>query len=214
MSTFRLVDCTCAVCKQTNEYHILASTNAFGSCDLDTRPPEMSRSTMPAWIQVCPNCGYISERIDDDTSITAEFLKTPEYLSCNGVRFKSTLAISFYRYYMINLQDDKPRDAFFAILHAAWVCDDAEDTESAKECRKLAIPLLAEFKEADPERAETLSLIRADLMRRSSLFEELKAEYTSITYSEDLMNKILVFELQLANRKDDKCYKVSDIPES
>ena len=72
----------------------------------------------------------------------------------------------------------------------------------------------AEFKEADPERAETLSLIRADLMRRSSLFEELKAEYTSITYSEDLMNKILAFELQLANRKDDKCYKVSDIPES
>lgn len=36
----------CAVCGKESEQITLASTNTFGSPDLDLRPPEMKRSTM------------------------------------------------------------------------------------------------------------------------------------------------------------------------
>ncbi|MBR4908658.1 MAG: hypothetical protein IKZ43_06585 [Acidaminococcaceae bacterium] len=36
----------CAVCGAEQEFYGIASTNSFGSPDLDLRPPEMQRSTM------------------------------------------------------------------------------------------------------------------------------------------------------------------------
>ena len=53
----------CAVCGTEKEFYGIASTNSFGSPDLDLRPPEMQRSTMGQWIQQCPKCGYVSGSI-------------------------------------------------------------------------------------------------------------------------------------------------------
>lgn len=40
--------CKCAVCGAKSRYNVIASTNTFGGGpDLDLRPPEMERSTMP-----------------------------------------------------------------------------------------------------------------------------------------------------------------------
>ena len=37
----------CAVCGALHEYRILTFTDAIGSPDLDLRPPQMKRGTMP-----------------------------------------------------------------------------------------------------------------------------------------------------------------------
>ena len=41
---------TCAICGGRSKQTVVASTNARGSPDLDLRPPEMQRSTMPYWV--------------------------------------------------------------------------------------------------------------------------------------------------------------------
>ena len=144
MSTFYVAEYKCAVCGETHEFRVIGSTNTFGGApDLDLRPPEMPRSTMGCWVQECPSCGYVSSSVDEDTTINAEFLKTPEYLSCDGIDFKSELAARFYKYYEISLHDGRLRDAFFAILHAAWSSDDYQDDANAAHCRRLSLPVLS-----------------------------------------------------------------------
>lgn len=212
MSTFYNVEYTCAVCGETHEFRVIGSTNTFGGApDLDLRPPEMQRSTMSHWIQECPSCGYISSSVDEDTTINADFLKTPEYLSCDGINFESALAARFYKYYKISLHDSKPRDAFFAILHAAWACDDYQDDVNAAHCRKLSLPLLSELIDSATDEKETLSLIQADIMRRAGLFDEVKRRFADTRYSQDLLNQILEFELSRADQHDVDCYTVSDV---
>ena len=74
MSTMHEFHRTCAVCGATHRYRILTSTNAFGSPDLDLRPPQMKRGTMPLWVQECPSCGYTAEDVSDPTQIPREYL--------------------------------------------------------------------------------------------------------------------------------------------
>ena len=208
MSTFHSFEFKCAVCGNVSEYRIIGSTNAFGSSDLDLRPPQMERGTMPLWVHECPVCGYVANSVKDKTTVTVDFLKSPEYLNCSGIEFKSWLAVMFYKQYLILLHDGNKEGAFLAALHAAWACDDERDLENAVRCRKLALPLVTELIDGDPENKETLSLMRADIMRRAGLFSELKSMYSSAVYSEDLMNTIIKFELDCAEKEDTACYTV------
>lgn len=197
----------CFICKTESRQTILASTNAFGSPDLDLRPPPMKRNTMHWWIQECPVCGYVSSNIDNRTKIKAEFLKTEEYLSCDSMNFSSDLAARFYKYYMINLADRKRDLAFHAVLHAAWACDDAGDTKNAINCRKLAILQLEKRTDKD----ENLKVQKADLLRRAGLFEELAAEYGGLKFKDEKMQKIIEFQLEKAEQKDSGRYTVADV---
>lgn len=210
MTTMATVECVCSVCGAKNEYWVLASTNAFGSSDLDLRPPEMQRSTMDYWVQECPECGYVSEEVSDESSVTKEWLQSEKYLSCDGISFYSNLAKIFYKYYLINLEDKNTKDAFFAILHAAWVCDDNSDFDNAKHCRQLAIPLVDNLIDEEEENVDNLLLIKADLMRRSGDFNNLILKYNNVKFSDDILNKIIAFQLQKANDKDTSCYTVKD----
>ena len=196
----------CSVCGTTNAFNVIMSTNSFGSPDLDLRPPEMQRSTMPYWLQECHKCRYVAEDISERANIKAEFLQSEEYLSCNGIKFKSELAKRFYRYYLINLENKEFQDAFFAILHAAWACDDEEDFDNAVKCRDVAVSLHSKLK---PD--ENLSVMKMDILRRSRQFETLISEYSSVEYSQEILNKIAKFQLQKAKEKDTACYTVADV---
>ncbi|MBO4868383.1 MAG: hypothetical protein J5585_01590 [Clostridia bacterium] len=138
MPTFATARMKCAVCGKESAHRVIYSTNCFGSSDLDTRPPEMKRSTMDFWVQECPKCGFVSGRIDDSTSITPEFLESSSYKTCDELSFNSKLASRFYRQYMIKAYENNEREAFFALLHAAWACDDMNDTENAAYCRRAS----------------------------------------------------------------------------
>ena len=58
----RVVDC--AHCGASNTVLGLSSTNAFGSMDLDMRPPPMERDTLAQQIHECTACGYCAPRLD------------------------------------------------------------------------------------------------------------------------------------------------------
>lgn len=199
----------CAVCGNESEQITLASTNTFGSPDLDLRPPEMKRSTMCWWIQECPHCGYISESIDDETNIDKDFLQSAEYISCSGKTFASELAQKFYKYYLINLLDENEEDAFYAVLHAAWACDDIKDIDNAVHCRKLAIVEIEKLiNETDNP---TLLVQKADLLRRAGLFQSVIIEYSNNNFEKELLNQIIAFEIEKSVQEDMGCYTVADV---
>ncbi len=211
MTTFMQEKETCAICHAVNEYNVLASTNTFGGGpDLDLRPAEMQRSTMHSWIQECPKCGYISGRISDKRHVSKRWLRSEQYQTCDGIFFASDLAKRFYKYYLICMQDREDEDAFFAVLHAAWACDDKQDVENAKLCRKIAISLADKLIESGHQKKDNLQLMKADLMRRAGLFDELVDQYASVRFYDEFLNQILDFQIKKAKERDAGCYRVAD----
>ena len=79
MTKIELQKSTCAICGSTNEYHVICSTNTMGPPDLDLRPAEMHRSTMPMWVQWCPDCGYCAGDITRETPGAADIMKSDAY---------------------------------------------------------------------------------------------------------------------------------------
>lgn len=63
-----------------NQYTDIGSTNEFGSPDLDTRPPEMRRSTIFAWVQRCPQCGYCACDVSKAPSQAEALVRSSEYI--------------------------------------------------------------------------------------------------------------------------------------
>ncbi len=204
----------CSVCGSENEIMVIGSTNTFGPTDLDTRPPEMKRSTMCYWVQECRNCGYTAVDLTDETTLERSFFETEDYKSCRGIPFASDLAKSFFRHYLITSEEDQHEEAFFAALHAAWACDDREDETNAALMREKAIEMADRLLQTDScDWKDTVRLIRADLLRRTGRFDELLEQYESAAFENELMNAILAFEKELARRKLSGCYTAADAEE-
>ena len=212
MSVIAKIKCKCSVCRKTNEYQtIMRRDISDGSPDLDLRTPEMKKSTMTLWLQECPKCGYVSKEVEDRSNVTKKWLKSEEYLSCDGISFVSGLAARFYKYYLICLKNGKPEDAFFAILHASWACDDAGDRENAVKCREKAADLADPVISEGTFHEESLMVMKADILRRSRQFDRLIDEYSSIRFQDDLLNRILKFQIEKAKEEDDDCYRVENV---
>ena len=108
-------------------------------------------SVVLAIISLVASTGWIINRHQRKQEV--EGLKVDvrqKYLTCDGISFASELAKRFYKYYLISLEDGKTEDAFYAVIHAAWACDDKGDTENAKHCRTVAIPLAAALIDKNP----------------------------------------------------------------
>lgn len=209
MSTFYEIERICAICKKSSKQVQIKSTNAFGSSDLDSRPPQMQRSTMVYWIEVCPSCGYVAATIDEPTKISADFIEQERYQTCDFIEFESGLAKQFYRYYLINLELKLYQEAFLAVLHAAWACDDVLDRENAKTCRKLALDLIDNI-DSQQEEKENFLLIKVDLLRRTGQFEQLLNICQTASFSNDMTKQILFFQKNRAQIKDTNCYTIKD----
>ena len=78
--------------------------------------------------------------------------------------------------------------------------------EDARACRKEALRILENVHAETDADKERLLLIKADLLRRAGMFDELAAEYgESRTGSPDIDN-VIAFQLQKAKEKDTDCY--------
>ena len=220
----------CSVCNHTSKQTILLSSNTFGPPDLDLRPSSMLRETMCWWIQECPHCGYVSESIDNDdddsedfnffkdfedfkdhnsndVKITEEWLASKEFkASYRERKFKHQLAERFYKHYLICKATKRNTDAFYAILHAAWSCDDARDFENAIFCRSVALEIIETLK-----LDEDLTLVKADLLRRTGNFSRLIDEFKDQHFSKDILNQIIAFQLKKAALQDISCYTIGDV---
>ena len=48
-------------------------------------------------------------------------------------------------------------------------------------------------------------------MRRAGQFEKMISMYETVEFDEELLNKILKFEIEKARKKDSSCYRVEDV---
>ncbi|MBR2812951.1 MAG: hypothetical protein IKD69_16370 [Solobacterium sp.] len=209
MTTVHESVCTCPVCGCQFQSYVMTSTNAFGSPDLDTRPPEMERSTMAYWLHECPDCGYV---FADEKKAEADrkWLDSDEYRSDDDLVFASGLARRFYRSYKIAMHNRKTERAFFQLLHCVWQCDDDNNNDTARQIRIMTADLAGKLIQKKPGKAETMQLIRADLLRRSGRFEQLLKEYENVTFASAPLDNILAFQKQLAEKQDDSCHLIRE----
>lgn len=200
----------CSVCGEASEQPVLSSTNAFGYPDLDFRPPEMQRSTMFAWIQECPNCGYVAGNLADELEIPRDFLESDSYIHCDGFNFKSYLAEKFYKRYLISKKSNDLSRSLTNLQCCAWKCDDAEDP-LASDVRNMGIEIIDELIAGGDEESECLQLIKADFLRRCGKFDELISEFEGVRLDDEQYNLVVQYQIEKAQAKDDTCYTSEEI---
>jgi hypothetical protein len=117
------VEVTCYVCNQASTQILIASYYNVGSPDLDTRPPEMQRSTLPHWVQVCPHCGYVAFEISEGTDATPLIIRSDDYRAQLTDPAYPELANRFLCWALAQEQQGKFIGAGWSSVHAAraWI---------------------------------------------------------------------------------------------
>lgn len=215
MTTLYKEKARCAVCGSETEYTGIGSTNAFGSPDLDTRPPEMQRSTIFAWVQRCPECGHCATDVSKAPSQAATVVHSPEYtLQLSDLTF-TELANRFLCKALIDESSGDYAAAGWALIHAAWACDDAEKPEPARTCRSKALDMIEKALGDGKEVAEqdgTDTAIQVDLLRRAGRLTEARQLISTkrSTITEEIISKILDFQDVLLTKGDEACHTIAE----
>lgn len=206
----------CAVCGTETEFTGIRSTNAFGSPDLDTRPPEMRRSTIFAWVQRCPECGYCASDVRKAPSQAADVVHSTEYERQLSDSTCPKLANDFLCKALIDDRSGDCAAAAWALIHAAWACDDAMKPEPARMCRSKAVDMIEKAlgggqKIAKQDGADTA--IQVDLLRRAGRLADARqlilTKRPSIT--NDIFSKILDFQDDLLTSGDETCHSIAEV---
>jgi hypothetical protein len=105
--------------------------------------------------------------------------------------------------------------AAWSSIHAAWFCDDSNDIEASKKCRRTAIDLIKLAQEngqsiGEQEGAEVAMLV--DLLRRNRQFSDALAllENESDEEYDDIIITILQYQKKLISNLDAGCHTVSE----
>lgn len=215
MTTFKEEKVRCSLCSTKTKYTGITSTNAFGSTDLDTRPPEMERSTIVAWVQRCPKCGYCASDVSTARPEAQTVVIGQEYKDQLNDPTYPKLAASFLCKAILDRESKDFAAATWALIHAAWVCDDSDQAEEAMACRQKAADMLVIAEEhrqqvAEQDGASTTMLI--DLLRRSGQFEQARKTIVERRrmISERIIARILDFQTCLLDRNDTGCHTTAE----
>lgn len=206
----------CSLCKATSEFTGISSTNTFGgSADLDTRPPEMMRSTMHTWVRRCPHCGYCASDISISVPEAESIVKSKEYTDqLNDLEYPE-LANAFLCKAMICAATGDYKTASRALIHAAWACDDADRSAQAQLCRHKAADMLMLAEKYGQQLVEQdggCSTILIDLLRRSGQLEQARqiiaARRGNIT--DEMILQVIDFQARLLDRNDVSGHTLED----
>lgn len=174
MTTCRVEERTFFVCGEVSEHRVLQSTSAFGSSDLDTRPPYPQRYSIDMWVQRCSSCGHCAPDISEGNSDASTVVQSDSYQKqLENLDFPQ-LANYFLCWSLIQESLDNSRGAAWGCIHAAWACDDADNDIAAQSCRKRAVTLLRKAQEKGQSFAKQEGgeeALTVDLLRRSGQFE-------------------------------------------
>jgi hypothetical protein len=166
---------TCNVCEAESEHAVTREATEEGAPDLDTRPPETLRSTMPTWVQRCPSCGYCAPDLEASPPRAERVVKTAAYQSLLAFAGRPPLASAFLAASAVYEAGAAFADAGWQAVYAAWACDDAGDEACAVACRERAVDLFARallVRQAVVDEPGGAEALIADLLRRTGRFDE------------------------------------------
>ena len=215
MTTLSEEEEVCCVCGTISTHMAIGSTNVFGSPDLDTRPPEMKRSTIHYWIQRCSSCGYCSSDISECDGNIKDIVGSEEYQGITKGSGIPKVAASFLASSFLYKKQGQYMDAAWSAIHAAWICDDENNYEGSKECRIEAISMIEKAEERSEKLADQAGASEAitiDLMRRAGIFDKALAlvEETKEKDVEEILTMVILFEEKLLLSEDIDAHTVAD----
>jgi hypothetical protein len=216
MTTIDSETVQCGVCGEDSEQVFIGSTNQFGYRDLDTRPPEMERSTMMYWLQECPNCGFVAPSLSEVPDGAKGIVNEADFRRLNTSDVYSGLIAVFMKHAYISDKLGSKEDKAWAYIRAAWAADDEGKQEIAQEARILAASELVNLKlviSASHE-AGVIDLLITDLWRRSGKWEHgTNSALEGLEVVEDpWLKSALQFEIVLMNKLDDQAYTSESVP--
>ena len=215
MTTMYKENITCAVCGSQSLHTFLGSTNAFGSQDMDTRPPEMKRSTMDTWVQECPGCSYCAGDISALLDGAKENIIRPEYQFMRSDQSIGELARRFGSSSLLHEWSDELIQSGWDSLHAAWDCDDYRNRDKAILFRKRAYSLFSRARASGQSIADQAGideLLLADICRRAGKMAE--AEQLCMIgidkTNEEFIKKLFAAEIYWLKAQDSSCHTVEE----
>ena len=218
MTTILNVETECSLCGQVSPQTVFGSPVKLGLPDLDTRPPESLRSTLPFWVKRCPNCGYCAPDIDREYPLAETVVKRADYQTLLRKRSLPLSARHFLAWALIQLANGEILGAGWSALHAAWACDDAGKPVPAAACRHQALAYFERARQGgkalpgfqDPG-AEQILL--ADLYRRISEFDHAVAVCRQglDRHPSLVVNRTLEHEIILCVARDTEAHSLADI---
>ena len=208
-------DVECAVCNAISNQAEVISTNTNGSPDLDTRPPEMKRSTIKVDIQRCPTCGYCSPDLSKCNKNTKDIVDSQKYKSIINDDLIPENASSYLALSYEYEHNNQLSGSIWSAIHASWICDDDQNFEASIKCRKHAISLIgkansqAELLSSQTGATEAISI---DLMRRVGMFQEAQklVSQTKEKELDELIFKVIDYEEKLIEMNDIESHTISE----
>lgn len=67
------------------------------------------------------------------------------------------------------------------------------------------------FSRRKPRSNDNFIVMKVDLLRRIGDFDQLIKEYENLTLDEELLDKIIRFQVKNVHEKDDKCYTLEEV---
>lgn len=129
--------------------------------DLDLRPGEPTRSTLPQWLMTCRRCGATAPDLVELSPGLAGVVEGAAYRALAGRQPER----AFLRWAMLCEARGERAEAAQAVLEAAWALDDAADRDA------VALRLRAAALWGEPATGqEALRLV--DVLRRGGTFED------------------------------------------
>lgn len=207
---------TCGYCGHTKTFMDWASTNSFGSPDLDTRPAGDYRTAInQILVKRCENCGYCNADIEKCPDNIDSIINSTEYQNQLNNDLFPVKANEFLCKSIILESNKEIENAAWTALHAAWNCDDNEKYVQSKKCRNRAIELFELANNASVlsfEKLGELSLLFIDLYRRTEQFDKAEklCSLRLTQENDDLFSQILTFQNHLISQQEVKAYKIDD----
>jgi tetratricopeptide (TPR) repeat protein len=202
----------CAICGHEQTYMLILSTNEFGYMDLDTRPPEMARSTLRFDIQHCEHCHYVNDNISKKPRwLDEKVLSSQEYLAIANDRALDETAKAFLLACYLNATEGRFAQAGSLALKAAWIFDDNREIEQARSARNKASEYFSRYLSKKEDLG--VATMKVDIDRRAGNFETAKEAAQKLFESDEmsLIKEILRYELSLIEVKDTRCHTVGEV---
>jgi hypothetical protein len=168
--------------------------------DLDLRPGEPVRSTMARWLETCPHCGYAAPDITEAHPAGAQAVAAAPYRALIADTAHPVLARRFLAWAHVLEETGALHAAAEATLHAAWVADDLNRDDLARQWRREAVALWRSGPALDAEQSVRV----IDALRRAADFAEAEgaAEALAALNPPEAVAQVTALEARLITAED------------
>lgn len=205
----------CAVCSTENTVTTIQSIYAGNCTGLDGRPPTLPRNLVALTIQQCRACGYCAPDLASADGVSKSDVTARGYRTLLAKDDAFPAARRFRCYAYLARRASNFKLACWALLNAAWVCDDRGGRRGERSGTRFREDVLAALDELNA-RGEILlpyesfdSLLRLDLWRRTCQFATVvEADLSASRRHHRLFWGIAAFQRELACKADARGYSI------